>query len=76
MVGFGVIDCDWDCCFVCIRYVLIAVFIIVGCFVAAIVATQITFVSEKHKLVQEEKAHEAMEVVLEKRFLEVRSMFA
>ena len=56
------------------KYVLIAVFITVGCFVAAIVATQITFVSEKHKLVQEEKAHEAMEVVLEKRFLEVGSL--
>ncbi len=53
------------------RYLLVAVFVVVGFFVAAIVATQITFVSEKHKLVQEEKAHEAMEVVLEKRFLEV-----
>ncbi len=53
------------------RYMLVAVFVVVGFFVAAIVATQITFVSEKHKLVQEEKAHEVMEVVLEKRFLEV-----
>ena len=34
------------------KYVLIAVFVIVGCFVAAIVATQITFVSEKQKLVR------------------------
>ena len=56
------------------KYVLIGVFIIVGCFVAAIVATQITFVSEKHKLVAEEKAHQTMEVVLEKRFLEVGSL--
>lgn len=56
------------------KYLLIAVFIIVGCFVAAIVATQITFVSEKQKLVNEEKAHAAVETVLEKRFLEVGSL--
>jgi hypothetical protein len=54
------------------KYVLIAVFIIMGCFVAAIIASQITVVTEKQKLVAEEKAHEVVETVLEKRFLEVR----